>query len=175
MRHMNKTRYQTGPLSLSLSFFFVRETGGSSSSRAPRRETPQEHVCARVFADVSRTSPRRRDASFCRIDSLVDPTKSSRASLLSLHKNIQHPETLPLALRHYNRITKIRHDLPQIRRFSFLSVSIDVTLSLVDHFSISLEAEMVVSGLVNVQNNKLQNNFSLILLYDILKMKEIIL
>lgn len=35
-----------------------------TSSRAPRRETPQEHVCARVFADAchARTSPRRREA-----------------------------------------------------------------------------------------------------------------
>lgn len=166
MRHMNKTRYQTGPLSLSLFSSFVRQ--GGHRRLVPHDVKRRRSTCARAFL---RTCHARLPGG----EKRVDPTKSSCASLLSLHKNIQHPETLPLALRHYNRITKIRHDLPQIRRFSFLSVSIDVTLSLVDHFSISLEAEMVVSFLVNVQNNKLQNNFSLMLLYDILKMKEIIL
>lgn len=162
---MNKTRYQTRSLSFSLFSSFVRQ--GGHRRLVPHDVKRRRSTCARAFL---RTCHARLPGG----EKRVDPTKSSHASLLSLHKNIQHPETLPLALRHYNRITKIRHDLPQIRRFRFF-VRVDVTLSLVDYFSISLEAEMVVSGLANVQNNKLQKFFSLMSLYDILKMKEITL
>jgi len=135
---MNKTRYQTRPPSLFLSPF-ARQ--GGHRRLVPHDVKRRRSTCARAFL---RTCHARLPGG----EKQVEPTKSSRASLLSLHKTCSIPETLPLALRHYNRITKINHDLPQIRRFSFLSASIHVTLSLVDHFlSHFTREEMVVSGL----------------------------
>lgn len=137
-RRMKKkqTLYQTKRSLFLLSATWGGGKGGRGCRLVPRDVRRRRSTCAHTFlrTRVTHVSQEERSESM-RQKPRIPLARSLRARTYLPRENVPF---VAATLRHYNRITKICYDLPQIRRVCFLSVSNQIEFGSVGRISCSV-------------------------------------